>query len=223
MFVFAEGRGDEELGAAEIKGTDRGAEAHDGAVARLDAADVDDATGAVLPVERTARAFDDVHAAHGDRVHRDEAGEAVFLHAGGDAADQERGVFGVVLGAADAAGGGVELDAGNVFERIADIEGADVAHERRGEHLDVHREVFDGRVVTRARGGVGGAVLVVIFGDDLEDVELNDFFVLFARRGRERGGRRRGKLGAGGEGEGETGSQREQASGGRGFHADRVR
>jgi hypothetical protein len=55
----------------------------------------------------------------------------------------------------------------------------------------------------------------------LEDVEFDDLAVFVGGGCRERG--RRGELGVSGEGEGETGSQREQASGGRGFHADRVR
>jgi len=50
----------------------------------------------------------------------------------------------VVAGAADAAGGGIELDAADVFESVAEIEGTDVAHEGRGEHLDVHGKSLTG-------------------------------------------------------------------------------
>ena len=220
--VLAEGSRYQKFGPAEAIRTDGRAEADDGATAGEDAAGVDDAAGATLAVKSAAGALDDIDPTAGDRIDRDEAAEAVFVLGGGDAADEEGIVFWIVAGAAGR-GRGVELDAGDVFERIADIEGPDVAHERGGEDLDVHRQILDRGAVTGAGGGVGGAVFVVIIGDDLEDVELNDLFVFFARGRRERGGRGRGELGAGGEGEGEAGGQREQASGGRGFHADRVR
>ena len=112
----------------------------------------------------------------------------IFVGGGGDAADKKGVVFGVVLGAAGAAGGSVELDTGDVFEGVAKIEGADVAHERGREHLDVHGKIFDGRVVTRAGGGVGGAVFVVALGGDLEDVEFDHLLGAGAGGGARRGG-----------------------------------
>lgn len=183
-----DGAGPKEFEAAETVGADGRAGAGDGTVTGGDAGDVDDAAGAALTVECATGALDDIGAADRDRVDGHEAAEAVFVGGGGDAADEERIVFGVVLGGAGTAGGSVELDTGDVFEGVAKIEGADVAHERGREHLDVHGKIFDGRVVTRAGGGVGGAVFVVALGGDLEDVEFDDLLGAGAGGGARCGG-----------------------------------
>ena len=199
--VLAEGSRNEEFGPAESIGTDGRAEAGDGAVAREDAAGIDDAAGAALAVKSAAGALDDIDPTAGDRIDRDETAESIFVLGGGDTADEEGIVLRIVAGAA-CRGRGVELDAGDIFKGIADIEGADVAHERGGEDLDVHRQILDRGAVTGAGGGVGGTVFVVIFGDDLEDIELDDFLV-GGRGASGRGGRGGGDLrperGRGGE------------------------
>ena len=183
-----DGAGPKEFEAAETVGADGGAGAGDGTGTGGDAGDVDDAASAALTVECATGALDDIGAADRDRVDGHEAAEAVFVGGGGDAADEEGIVFGVILSAAGAAGGSVELDTGDVFEGVAKIEGADVAHERGREHLDVHGKIFDGRVVTRAGGGVGGAVFVVALGGDLEDVEFDDLLGAGAGGGARCGG-----------------------------------